>query len=348
MNCEKNAVNCEGYQQKTTWKSGKEKAEEGTTLTLTRQQSADELITSTARLRRVSLPSISVRPLPHIIEGVETPSDRVFFEHYIFRLSTIFTAEGEESNAFKDIILPMAIEHPGLMHSILALASKHIDYSSARGAEYLKRNPEVTLDALQKRSQYHDDEAHAQLHRDIEALQKSENPNAAQQATLAQMLCLVLETFSDPAPKGVHRIHLVHYQRVMKECPPPDSVAVKFIDELMQYHICADALIRPPELPDMLGSASDDWELPPAIVHAPGVRLLGVSDGLFMYMSKITNLRNDVRARMQSGEDTIVGYKQFWKAANIDAGIRAWTPAWPRGDDRDLAGQLYKHMGIEV
>lgn len=29
MNCEKNAVVCEGYNEKTMWKSGKERAEEG-------------------------------------------------------------------------------------------------------------------------------------------------------------------------------------------------------------------------------------------------------------------------------------------------------------------------------
>ena len=29
MNCEKNAVACEGYNEKTIWKSGREKAEEG-------------------------------------------------------------------------------------------------------------------------------------------------------------------------------------------------------------------------------------------------------------------------------------------------------------------------------
>jgi len=33
MNCEKNAVVCEGYPEKQIWKSGKEKAEEGMYLT---------------------------------------------------------------------------------------------------------------------------------------------------------------------------------------------------------------------------------------------------------------------------------------------------------------------------
>jgi len=31
MNCEKNAVVCEGYPEKQIWKSGKERAEEGET-----------------------------------------------------------------------------------------------------------------------------------------------------------------------------------------------------------------------------------------------------------------------------------------------------------------------------
>jgi hypothetical protein len=30
MNCEKNAVVCEGYHEKQVWKSGRERAEEGT------------------------------------------------------------------------------------------------------------------------------------------------------------------------------------------------------------------------------------------------------------------------------------------------------------------------------
>lgn len=30
MNCEKNAVVCEGYHEKQIWKSGRERAEEGT------------------------------------------------------------------------------------------------------------------------------------------------------------------------------------------------------------------------------------------------------------------------------------------------------------------------------
>jgi hypothetical protein len=36
MNCEKNAVVCEGYHEKQIWKSGREKAEEGNVFGFTR------------------------------------------------------------------------------------------------------------------------------------------------------------------------------------------------------------------------------------------------------------------------------------------------------------------------
>jgi hypothetical protein len=238
----------------------------------------------------------------------------------------------------------MAVQHPGLMHSILALASKHIDYCSPYGIKFLKDHPESNIEELEKRSQFHQDEAFTHLHRDIEAQRSSDQPQVTITATLAQMLCLVLQTLSNPTPKGEHRVHLEYYQRVMNECPPPESEEVKMIDELMQYHICADELIYLPESRVVLGSMSDDWELPTPIVQRDAVRLLGVSDGLFFYMSKITNLRNSIRERMQAGLDPAVNYNALFRASKIDIGIREWKPAWPAGDNRDLAGLLYKQM----
>jgi len=47
---------------------------------------------------------------------------------------------------------------------------------------------------------------------------------------------------------------------------------------------------------------------------------------------------------MKHGVDPVVDYKAFYAAAEIDAGIREWTPAWPAGDPRDAAGMLYRQM----
>lgn len=333
MNCEKNSVKCEGYPEKTTWKSGKEKAEEGRTTQLV-QQGVDELITSTARMRRASSITLSSIQLPFLVHGLETEGDRIFLHHYISRLSIIFTVEGERDSAFRNILLPMAQQHAGLMHSILALSSKHIDYKSEYGLKILREHPKVDVETLEKRSLFHQEKAFKELQADSKATE----------ATYAQMICLVLQTLADPTPNGQHRFHLQHYQKLIQESPPEDGECMRFIHEFFQYHIHADELIHLPQGDVHYISISDDWNLPSTVLEPSAVRLLGVFDGLFLYMSKITNIRNKIRLNIDSGTDPIVDYKAFYAAAEIDAGIREWTPAWPPGDSRDAAGMLYRQM----
>ncbi|KAB8293342.1 hypothetical protein EYC80_007664 [Monilinia laxa] len=340
QNCEKNAVVCEGYPEKQVWKSGKEKAEEGTTL-WRYQLRPEKLIVTTARMRRVSIPSITLQP---VIHGVETSGDKVFFEHYIYRLSHIFTVEGAENNAFKDQLLPMAVRHVGLMHSILALSSKHIDYDSDYGQRLLQQHPDVDRETLEERSQYHHAEAMKELHHDLDRQEKGDIDNTVVSARFGQMLCLVLQTLADPNPNGAHRIHLTAYQHLIQQSPPEEGPFLNFIQEFFQFHIILDEIISLPEGRARLGTVSDDWDIPSNIIQPDAVRLLGVNDGLFLFMSKITNIRNSIRNNMQKKIDPLVDYKALYRAAEIDAGIRDWKPAWPAGDSRDLAGLLYKQM----
>ncbi len=351
MNCEKNSVRCEGYPEKTIWKSGKEKAEEGEDKQLY-QHKAKTLISSTARLRRAgSFPMPNIH-LPFLINGLETEGDRMFLHHYITRLSIIFTLEGEQDSAFRNIMLPMAQQNIGLMHSILALSSKHIDYTSPYGLAFLKQHPNVDVETLEKRSQFHEEEA-------FKDLVSQQSDTVVRPATYGQILCLVLNTLSDPAPNGQHRFHLRHYQRLIQEYPPETSESMKFIHEFFQYHIHADDLIHLPQgdvqyeihtdevvhldQPHLV-SQSEDFNLPSSVLQSSAVRLLGVFDGLFLYMSKITNIRNVIRQNIERRIDPIVDYKAYYAAAEIDAGIREWTPVWPKGDPRDGAGMLYRQM----
>lgn len=335
MNCEKNNAICEGYPDKTVWKSGKEKAEGMPAWFCDPKEKLIEV----ARLRRVALPNIKLQP---VIHGVETSGDKVFFEHYIFRLSSIFTVEGSENNAFKDMILPMAIEHLGLMHSILALSSKHLDFDSPYGKKVLKDHPDVNVEALQQRSDYHHEEALKEFYSDA-ARQDRGDQGVIISARYGQMLCLILETLADPEPSGQHRLHLTAYQRLIQESPPEDGRFMTFIREFFEYHILLDDLIALPQGPS-LGAMYSNWTLPaPGIQQGP-VRLLGVSDGLFQYMSRITEIRNQIRVNMTAGIKPVVDYTIYFQAAEIDAGIREWTPMWPEGDARDLSGLLYKQM----
>ncbi|KAK7723532.1 hypothetical protein SLS63_008826 [Diaporthe eres] len=324
MNCEKNAVVCEGYPEKQIWKSGKEKAAEGG-LSLSQP-----------------LPVITMQPIFH---GLENAEDMIFWKHYHAHLSTVLTVEGEHKNAFKDLLIPIATKHRGLMHSILALSSKHLDFETPYGAKILGDNPNTSLDALQQRSDYHHEKAMEKFYEDLARSSLNSDRDDTEYSTIlsaryGQMLCLLLEALAEGNPRGEHRVHLGGYQRLIQHSPPEDPAFLSFIMEFFQYHIFADELVRYPDMhtPRL---ASEDWT-PSVSIHPP--RLLGVADGLFNYLCQITSLRNTIRANMAAGVDPAVDYTGLYRAAEIDAAIRDWTPSWPPGDSRDRVGLLYKQM----
>ncbi|KAK5995494.1 Transcriptional regulatory protein moc3 [Cladobotryum mycophilum] len=320
MNCEKNAVVCEGYHEKQVWKSGKERAEE-------------------ERMRWENLPIITMQPIFH---GVETTEDKVFWKHYVNHFSNVLTVEGEAKNAFKDIILQLAHRHQGLMHSILAISSKHIDLEAPYGAKILQDNPSTSKEALHQRADYHHDEALKRLYQDMAKPMNKDDPEykTILAARYGQMLCLLLQTRAEGNPRGEHRVHLQAYKNLIQHNPPDDPTLHTFITEFFQYHIYADDLFWYPETLSKRLS-SEDWE-PSAPIHPP--RLLGVADGLFRHLSQITTIRNAIRVNIAASVDPLVDYTSLYKAAEIDAAIREWTPHWPQGDSRDRVGLLYKQM----
>ncbi|KAI3334634.1 fungal-specific transcription factor domain-containing protein [Ustulina deusta] len=318
LNCEKNAVVCEGYHEKTLWKSGREKAEE-------------EL------QRKQSLPHITLQP---IFNGVETHEDRIFFEHYINHLSSVLTVEGQHRNAFKDMLLQMAVEHGGLMHSILSLASKHIDFETPYGSKLVSSSPHVDRASLMARSQFHHTAAMQQL---LDWGRQGEGA-PEQKANLAprygQMLCLLLQTAAEGSLGGEHRVHLQAYKSLIQENPPPDKAFTTFITEFFQYRVFADELIRYPDMKTKR-LATEDWE--PWVEIEPA-RLIGVGDGLFHYLAKITTIRDEIRANMLARVEPVVSHTALCRAAVIEAAIREWAPTWPTGDNRDRVSLLYQQM----
>ncbi|KAK8095709.1 fungal-specific transcription factor domain-containing protein [Apiospora kogelbergensis] len=309
MNCEKNAVVCEGYNEKTIWKSGREKAEEE---------------------RRRSLPLITLQP---IFKGVETPEDMIFLHHYINHLSGVLTVESQHKNAFKDMLLQMAVEHRGLMHSILSLASEHIDYETPYGAKILESNGRVTKASLQARSEFHHNQAMHTFYEDIgrEQSRKAEDGTVNLSVRYGQMLCLLLKSIANGSHNGEHRLHLQAYKNLIQDSPPDDSGFLIFITEFFQFYVFADELMRYPQV-QVPRLALETWE--PWMTIQPA-RLIGVSDGLFKYLTQITTIRNTIRTNILARIDPVVDYTSLYRAAEIDAAIRDWTPHWPPGDSRE-------------
>lgn len=276
-----------------------------------------------------------------IFHGLETAEDRIFWKHYNEHLSSVLTVEGEHKNAFKDMIVPIAVKHQGLMHSILSLSSKHIEYDTPYGLNLLRNNPSTSLESLQQRSDFHHTKAYEKLREDIarQVDKSSLDYKDILSGRYGQMLCFMLESMVEGNPRGEHRFHLQAYHRLIQHSPPEDPAFLAFITEFFQYRIFADELIRFPD-----GSterlASDSWSASIPI-HPP--RLLGVADGLFSHLSRITTIRHTIRSNMENHIDP-VDYTSLYQAAKIDAAIQDWVPHFPPGDSRDRVGLLYKQM----
>ncbi|KAK4226662.1 fungal-specific transcription factor domain-containing protein [Podospora fimiseda] len=310
MNCEKNAVVCEGYPEKQIWKSGKEKAEE-------------------ERLKSHNIPSITLSPLFH---GLETVEDMIFWKHYNEHLSTVLTVEGEHKNAFKDMMVPIAVKHQGLMHSILSLASKHIDFETPYGMKILANNPATSLEALHKRSIYHHDQSREKFYADM----TNTDDKLLISARYGQMLCFLLESLTEGSPNGDHRYHLAAYRNLIAISPPEEPQFLSFISEFFQYHIFADELLSL----DNMSNPKQLPSIPP--IHPP--RLIGVADGLLAHLTPITSIRNMIRLNMAQNVDPLINYESLYQATEIDSFIRDWNPNFPPGDTRELVALLYKQM----
>ncbi|KAI1957392.1 hypothetical protein LOZ58_005762 [Ophidiomyces ophidiicola] len=253
LNCQKNSVVCEGYPAKEIWKSGKQKLEEAA--------------------RRCSL-AVIPRELPNLIDGVETDVDRRFLDHFVYDFSRVLTLINDDSNPFKEILMPMATQHTGLMHSLMCLSGSHLS----------ARDPDPRF---QERKHYHFDRAITDLRSTIVA-RSTGNGKEPEFLVEDPMIASTIALYRRP--------------------------------------ICL----------------TGDLRLPDFIPHAQAGALLGIFDGLFLYISEITVIRDKIRQRINQKCEPAVDYQTLSEAVTIDSKIRAWEPSYPPNHQNWFAAQLYR------
>ncbi|KAF8537395.1 fungal-specific transcription factor domain-containing protein [Trichophaea hybrida] len=279
-NCVKNSVVCQGYPEKTVWQPGRQKNE----------------------VRQAA--TVISRSLPTLVDGLETRMDQYLLDHFTHRVSRILTLFDDESNPFHDYLLPLAMRHRALMHSLLALSSSHLANTNGH-------------------------------HPDYEHAQGADSNNAA----TALILCL--DSIAKGDTSGEYRPHLDAARHMLGVDESQDDIRLRrFLYEFFAYHDVASSITivgssRP-------GSFLDDYPVPAFIMQPEAGAMLGVLDGLFRHMSKITVLRNQIRERRAKGIKPSVDYKTLGQAVAIDNEIHEWQPAQPPNTARYVAAQLYR------
>jgi hypothetical protein len=282
--------------------------------------------------------------LTPIIPGVDCLPDRIFFKHYCFRLSAVLIVEESRRNPFKDLLLPIAVQHPGLMHSILALSGTHINWQEEYGKALLAEHPGIGQNILSNRARYHRDEALRYFNADVERQQRGIIQESLYLARYGQILCFLIQSIGHAVATGEHRIHLRAYHTLIQE-NRPDGPFMDFIEEFFQFHQTLDDLVRHPQAEIYAQPRAAHHHMSQLTSNKPQtIGLLGVRDGLFLLMSRITNLRNMIRSSIESGSTPIVGSEALYIATEIDADVREWQPSLPAKEFYYRAGILYKQM----
>jgi hypothetical protein len=317
--CEKNNVECEGYEPKRQWRGGKEKEK-----------------TVAVAIRANKIPP-SLPPFAICVDGAV---DQLFLQHFTSNVSQVLSVN-DYQNPFMDHIFPMSLSHPGLMHSLLSLSG------SCLIAKATTSNWE-----WEERQAYHGGKAMALLSEDLRDVNdKKDDQNAVvSDPSIAQTLILCLETVCSGDRTGLYRFHLNALKTMLtqRQRKFPNEKLRHFILEFLLYHDYSASITAANYPIDQRSlDLMADFQLPEPMMNAQtpeGTKdtLLGIHDGLFGFISRIRALRDQIRARRA------VGLANWWDdpimndAFAIDNALRAWTCAHKPDSPRYAASLLYR------
>jgi hypothetical protein len=157
-------------------------------------------------------------------------------------------------------------------------------------------------------------------------------------SNVAQILLHLLHSICDGNTSGEYRMHMIAAKKIAMSQKSTNPEFQSLFDEFFYYHWIASQItsLDGTEVPMM-----DDFNLPFKI-NPETAGLIGVSDGLFGFLSKISNLRRRLRARIDDKLEPTMDYEALLAAHAIDTGLRGWVCPYPPGSPRYTISMLYR------
>lgn len=314
LNCQKNNVVCQGYPSPEVWQSGRHKQSD-------RSSSHSPSATAHPLVPNMPMPLPATIQLPTLINGVETHLDKALLDHFTHSTSRVLTLYSRSgNNPFLDIIIPMAMVRPGLMHAVLSLAGSHI----------CTRTPDARID---ERRSFHFGCALRDLSTDRRLA-----TGAVDDGIIAQSVILLLKSIVAGEASGEYRAHMNAGRHLLINQRYPNQDFRRFLIEFFIYHDVIKSLTSLERQPPVL--TVDDFQLPLPARPMLDTAYIGVFDGLFPHFARITRLRDRVRALRRAG-GMQGDARVLAEGTAIDAELRRWVCSEARGSSRFAASQLY-------
>ena len=259
----------------------------------------------------------------------------MLLDHFILNLSSSLCLGEEHHSPFTTDILPMALQDLGLMHSILCLSGYQLASNFAK-----TQIPESARHKVVERRYYHYGEAIAILRNKLLARDQAleDVDEATDDATAAQIMVLSLQTIVAGESNGEHKYHIDAGCELALSQTSGNARLKSFMTEFFAYHDLTCSMTMPDR---RCAFTNDTFRLPEFVPPAAG-SYLGVLDGLFLHISKITNMRDRIRKRRSLNLEPLVDPPTLHSAQLIDAELRDWTCRQQEDTPRELVNQLYR------
>ena len=258
-------------------------------------------------------------------------------------MSDVLSAYQQTGTTFRDMMIPRAIQHQGLMHSILGLSGTNIDYGKPYGRAMVKKYETLNPALLKKRMVFHQHEASKILRRRIKHYIDDVNKDGDMSTIYCQMLCVVVQTIIEGRATGEHRIHLQAYQDLACQGYDKEGNVPEFIDDYFGFHIGLDDIVSSPHSLALVAITNDNQSTSP-IMKPRIARLFGPKDGILSYMPEIHRIRNTIRSNIRQHHHPVVDSTSLYQAVQVDAGICESCQSLPQDHYCALVGLLYKQM----
>ena len=224
----------------------------------------------------------------------------------------------------------MAMDHSGLMHSLLCLSGAHLTFKDPK--------PD-----FEDRQQHHFSRALENLRSEVgdkmQLIEGGGEKKIIEDPTVAQTLVLCLKSICAGEVHGEYRPHLDIAKHLIKTQHSRNQDFQSFLVEFFVYHDVSNS-ITSMDRPSLL--MMEDFQLPQFMIQPEAGMFLGVLDGLFGCLSKIRQIRDRIRDRNKAGLKPAVDYEILCEAQQIDAALRAWQCEQPVQTPRWTASMLYR------
>lgn len=271
-----------------------------------------------------------------MIGAIESALDQQLLSFFMTTLSDTLNIYYDHRNPFADLVLPLAIQHTGLMHSLLSLS----------GSSLIARQKDPSHDLVLRQS-HHFDKAIVVLRKDIELHESRPGGAVNTDYIILQTILHCIETSSADGSGGDYRCHLQAAHRLINRCQSDDNGLQHFAQQFLVYQTLANsisALLPVNELRTPVAIDSPQMTSQSA-TSSSSTDLLGVLDGLISPIFRIRDLKDEIRSlRIANSGAWCADERLFYDAFAIDTSLRAWTCDFDVDTPAYYAALLYRQV----